>query len=129
VQFFLIYIREAHAIDSERPIEGNGAPIVEDPGTDEERAAVASECVLALDLGDMPTLIDDMEDTANAAYSGWPDRLYLVDEEGVVAYQGGPGPRGFSPDELEDAIRREMGLPAIEREEAPRRRRPGGARG
>lgn len=65
-----------------------------------------------------------MDDTANTAYAGWPDRLYLVDDAGVVAYQGGPGPRGFDPNEWEDAIRAELGLEPIEREEEERPRRP-----
>ncbi len=66
MQFFLIYIREAHALDGASPNTRPGAPLVEDPISEAERAGVASECVLALDLGDIPTLIDDMEDTANA---------------------------------------------------------------
>lgn len=128
MQFFLVYIREAHALDGASPNTRAGAPIVEDPVTEDERAFVASECADALDLGDMPILIDDMDDTANRAYAGHPDRLYLVDDAGVVAYQGGPGPRGFDPDEWEDAIRAELGLEPIEREAEQRPRRPRGGR-
>jgi type I thyroxine 5'-deiodinase len=47
-------------------------------------------------------------DGAERAYEAWPDRLVLVDREGRVAYRSGPGPFGFKPEELADAIRREL---------------------
>ena len=47
---------------------GNGMPIIEDPRTLVERRQVANTCIDKMDLGDMPTLVDDMEDTANQAY-------------------------------------------------------------
>jgi hypothetical protein len=33
-----------------------------------------------------------------------PDRLYLIDRTGRVAYKGGRGPFGFKPPELGQAI-------------------------
>ena len=87
---------------------GNGMPIIEDPRTLVERRQVANTCIDKMDLGDMPTLVDDMEDTANQAYEGWPDRLYLIGKDGRVAYKGGRGPFGFAPDELEGAIKEEL---------------------
>ena len=33
-----------------------------------------------------------------------PDRLYLIDREGRVAYKSGRGPFGFEPGELGQAI-------------------------
>jgi hypothetical protein len=45
-----------------------------------------------------------MEGTVDRAYEAWPDRLLLVDREGRVAYRSGPGPFGFEPDDLEEAI-------------------------
>ena len=74
------------------------------------RAQVAEVCMTKLALEPMPALVDDMEDTANGGYSAWPDRLYLIGKDGHVAYRGGPGPFGFHPDELEDAIRAELGM-------------------
>jgi type I thyroxine 5'-deiodinase len=49
-----------------------------------------------------------LDDTVNKAYSGWPDRLYLVGKDGQVAYKGGPGPSGFKPLELELAIQKAL---------------------
>ena len=48
-----------------------------------------------------PTLIDDAANEVNRAYAAWPDRLYVIGTDGRVAYQGGPGPAGFRPDEVE----------------------------
>ena len=42
-----------------------------------------------------------MENPAEEAYAGWPERLYVIDESGTVAYKGRKGPFGFDPDELE----------------------------
>ena len=130
VEFIVVYIREAHALDGASPRGvGGDQPIVEEPLTIEERLTVATRCDAKLDLSPFTVVIDDIEDTANAAYAAHPDRLYLVDKEGRVAYAGGRGPREFFPNELEDAIREELGLEPVEREEEedgapPFRRRP-----
>ena len=54
----------------------------------------------------MPTVIDGTDNRVASTYGGWPDRLYLVDTDGRIAYQGGEGPFGFKPDELAAAIER-----------------------
>ena len=106
-----MYIREAHAIDGSSPSVGGGGPIVEEPVTIEERNKVASVCMTRLDLEPMPALVDGMDDQVNKAYAAFPDRLYLVGKDGTIAFQGDPGPTGFLPDDLEAAIRKELGLP------------------
>src|SRR5581483_4019476 len=52
----------------------------------------------------MPLLIDAMDDRVGHAYSGMPDRLYVIDREGRVAYKGGRGPFGFKPGEMEQSL-------------------------
>ena len=108
MQFFIVYIKEAHALDSRSPAGGNGNPIVEDPKNSDERHEVARVCMTKLELSEIPALVDDMDDTANNAYAAWPDRLYLISRDGNVVYHGGRGPFGFLPDELEDAIQGEL---------------------
>ena len=100
----MVYIKEAHAIDSPAPSTFKG---IEDPVTAEERHEV---CVLAIeDLNiPIPAVVDDMKDSVNKAYGGWPDRLYLVAKDGTIAYAGGKGPHLFKPDELEEAIEEEL---------------------
>ena len=106
----MVYIREAHALDSASPMGGKGAPIIEDPLFLAERLDVAKVCMSKLDLEPIPALVDGMDDAVNAAYEAWPDRLYLVGRDGAIAWRGDPGPSGFQPDQLEDAIRVELGL-------------------
>jgi len=54
----------------------------------------------------MQTVFDALDNAVASTYGGWPDRLYLIDTDGRIAYQGGEGPFGFKPDELGLAIER-----------------------
>jgi len=47
----------------------------------------------------LPFGIDDMTNGADNAYSAWPERLYIVDESGHIAYRGGMGPFNYKPAE------------------------------
>ena len=110
VQFFVVYIKDAHALDSRSPMSiEQGGPLIQDAVTQSERNATAQLCMTKMALEPMPALVDDMDNTANDGYSAWPDRMYLIGKDGNVAYHGGPGPFGFLPDELEKAIKKELG--------------------
>ena len=114
VEFLVVYLREAHALDSRSPLGGaDGMPIVEDPVTLAERQAVAQVCMTKLALEPLPAVVDEIDDHVADAYDALPDRLYLVGRDGRIAYRGGPGPFGFSPDELEEAIRQELGRDSL----------------
>ena len=78
---------------------------VNQPKTYEERVKVAGECVKDLKLT-LPCLVDDLQNTAQKAYAGWPDRFYVIDAEGKVAYKGEPGPRGFKPADAEAVLKK-----------------------
>lgn len=52
----------------------------------------------------MPMVVDAIDDRVGHAYSGMPDRLYLIDENGRVVYKSGRGPFGFKPGEMEQAL-------------------------
>jgi hypothetical protein len=67
------------------------------------RAAAATQCCTLLKMN-MPVLVDEMDDRVGNAYSGMPDRLYVIDRGGRVAYKGGRGPFGFKPGEMEQAL-------------------------
>lgn len=111
-----MYLREAHPLDGVVPLGGQGMPIVEDPVTLAERSAVARVCMTRLALEPLPAVVDGMDDAVAQAYAAHPDRLYLVGADGRIAFRGDPGPFGFLPDELERAIRAELGLaPADDR--------------
>ena len=69
----------------------------------EERTEVAQACSLGVEL-EPTVLVDEMNDEVMKAYNALPERLYLVDSRGQVAYQGGIGPVMFMPEEWERAI-------------------------
>jgi hypothetical protein len=56
----------------------------------------------------MLTVIDGIDNAVADVYGGWPDRLYLIGADGRIAYQGGEGPFGFKPEELEQAIEQHL---------------------
>ena len=74
------------------------------PTDDAGRASAASTCVGALEVT-FPTVVDGVDDAVGKAYGAWPERLYVLDAEGRVAYQGGYGPFDFEPSEAAAALR------------------------
>ena len=76
---------------------------MQQPKTALERAGVAKTCCDSLGIT-MPMVVDGMDDRVGHAFSGMPDRMYVLDSEGRVAYKGGRGPFGFKPGELEQSI-------------------------
>jgi type I thyroxine 5'-deiodinase len=75
------------------------------PKSIEERGAVANTCVRKLGI-EIPALVDDIHNTVEVAYTGWPDRLYVIDDAGRVAYKSAPGPFGFNPQGVSDTLKR-----------------------
>lgn len=100
----MVYIREAHPEEGWviSPNRDNGI-VVNDPSTSEDRFEVAQTCALRLKIR-MPVVVDDIDDQIASAYGALPDRLYLIDCNGTVAYQGERGPWGFKPEDLAAAI-------------------------
>lgn len=102
--FYAVYIQEAHPSD----LWQMGSNIREgvvfaSPKTDAERVNVAGSCVRNLGIR-FPALVDGIENTVERQYTGWPDRLVLIGKDGRVVYRSEPGPFGFHPAELEQAI-------------------------
>jgi type I thyroxine 5'-deiodinase len=108
VDFYAVYILEAHPTDvwQMRSNVREGV-LFSSPKTDAERTNVANACWRKLGIK-FPALVDSIENHAEAAYTGWPDRLYLIDRGGRVLYKSKPGPFGFHPDDLAKAMK---GLP------------------
>jgi alkylhydroperoxidase family enzyme len=104
VQFLGVYVREAHPTDGWRMKSNDKAGIaVAQPTTWTERTAVAARCCSTLQMT-MPLLVDALDDRVGHAYSGMPDRLYVVGRDGRVVYKGGRGPFGFRVGEMEQAL-------------------------
>jgi len=81
--------------------------VLASPKDEEERALVAGACVRKLGIK-IPAVLDEFGNSTEQAYTGWPDRLYLIDAKGRVAYKAKPGPFGFKSDELSAAIARQL---------------------
>jgi hypothetical protein len=73
----------------------------------DHRVQNAEICLTALKLS-VPTVIDREDNAVNVAYAGWPDRMYVVGVDGRIAYRGGPGPKGFKPEEVEDWLKKNL---------------------
>src|SRR5262249_38215246 len=104
VEFLAIYVREAHPVDGWRMESNDQVEIaIAQPLKFGDRIAVARQCCARLEIS-MPVLVDDINDRVGNAYSGMPDRLYLIDRNGRVAYKGGRGPFGFKSKEMEQSL-------------------------
>jgi Iodothyronine deiodinase len=73
------------------------------PKNEEERAYVAGLCVTKLGIK-FPAVLDEFGNSTERAYTGWPDRIYLIDTNGRIAFKSRPGPFGFEPDQLGAAL-------------------------
>ncbi len=73
------------------------------PKDEQERASVAGACVRKLGIK-FPAVIDGFDNQVEIAYTGWPDRFYLIGNDGRVLYKSKPGPFGFHPQDLAAAL-------------------------
>lgn len=102
----MVYITEAHPSDVwQMQSNVRDKVVFASPRSEDERAMVAGTCVRKLGI-EIPALLDEFGNSTERAYTAWPDRLYLIDSAGKVAYKSKPGPFGFKPDELSAALTR-----------------------
>jgi type I thyroxine 5'-deiodinase len=102
--FYIVYIQEAHPIDAWQ-LDDNleDDVLVASTRTLDERVSVAGMCVRNLGI-ELPALVDEADNRVERAYTGWPDRLYVIDRDGRVAYKSGAGPFGFKPAQVQQAL-------------------------
>ena len=102
--FLAVYIVEAHPSDVWQ-MESNvkDSVVFASPKNEDERAQVAGACVRKLGIK-FPAVLDEFNNATEQAYTGWPDRIYLIDAKGRVAFKSKPGPFGFKPDDLSKAL-------------------------
>jgi peroxiredoxin len=109
VAFLIVYIVEAHPSDVWQTASNLKDKIVfASPRDYAERSQVAGSCVRKLGIK-FPAVIDGFDNTTESAYTGWPDRIYLIDRNNRVVYKSKPGPFGFKPDDLEKALKKITG--------------------
>lgn len=83
------------------PKVGDAAPafrltVLPEPADLDGRAAHGDRCVGDLGLT-IPMVLDGMDNQVGEAYDAWPDRIYVLDKDGKVAWKAGPGPFRFDP--------------------------------
>ena len=81
-EFVYIYIKEAHPED-EWQMDSNAEDEV---------------------VYNQPTTMDERLEVANACYAAWPERLYVIEQGGTIAFKGGIGPYFFDPDEVREFL-------------------------
>jgi thiol-disulfide isomerase/thioredoxin len=104
VEFLGIYVREAHPTDG-WVLDGNTKAGINEPQptNQTQRLAVAQKYCDTV-KPNYPLLVDEMDDRVTRAYSGTPNRLYIVDRDGRVVYKSGRGPRGYRTEQLEQSL-------------------------
>jgi hypothetical protein len=85
--------------------------LITDPKTLQERQKVARDFAAQFKVS-VPILVDTIDDQIEKAYAAWPDRFYVIDAEGKIAYKGGVGPAGFKVADVPPVLDRLLGAPA-----------------
>lgn len=112
VEFLAIYIHEAHPSDGwQTPQNLYDEVVYEAPVDDDERAEIANACQIELDL-EMPMLVDGIDNAVEEAYISEPIRMFMIDRDGVITFNGAQGPAGFNPDDWEAAIQEQLAIAA-----------------
>ena len=99
-----MYIAEAHPED-EWQLDSNREEklVFRQPKRFEDRKELAKVLVERLGYR-IPVAIDSIDNRADKAFAGWPERIYILGRGGKVLYKGGMGPFGFHPDEAGKAL-------------------------
>jgi len=104
VAFYIVYIQEAHPVDAWQLYDNiKDDVLLASTKTDDERFNAAGLCVRNLGI-ELPAVIDDADNHVERAYTGWPDRLYVIGTDGKIAHKSTAGPFGFKPAEVEDRL-------------------------
>jgi Iodothyronine deiodinase len=109
VAFHVVYIQEAHPIDAWQVSDNlKDDVLVKSTMTAEEREQTADVCLAKLRI-ELPALIDETDNRVERAYTAWPDRLYVIDRDGRIAYKSDAGPFGFKPAAVEESLKKLAG--------------------
>ena len=104
VEFFVVYVQETHPTDGWQTDSNLEAGVLfRQHQSYDAREEVAAACSIDLHIS-LPVLIEEMNNDIDEAYGAAPERLYIVDAQGKVAYHGGAGPHFFDLDEWEEAL-------------------------
>ncbi len=104
--FLTIYIREAHPQNEWQMKENLKDDVCYmQPHSLEGRGVIGNDFVRRFHYP-VPFGIDGMDDTAMKQYAAWPERVYIIGEDGKIAYKGGIGPGDYHPEQAEAWLKR-----------------------
>jgi Iodothyronine deiodinase len=105
IEFLMIYIHEAHPTDGwQTPQNLYDDVVYLEPQNEDERAEIANACQIGLDI-QWPLLLDRIDNSTEKNYVSEPIRLFVIDRDGKVTFNGAQGPFGFDMDKWEDALK------------------------
>lgn len=105
MDFYCVYIQEAHPTDGWQVARNlNDEILHEQPDTIEARAEIAEVCTFKLDMR-MPMLLDNMSNEVDTLYAGLPERLFVLDSDGIVTFRTVVGSPGFDVGAWEEAVK------------------------
>ena len=109
VQFYLVYVREAHPDDGwQLPANQRQQVIYNTPKQLAERAKIATACIKNLKLS-LPVLLDNMDDKVQKTYRAWPARACLVGADGKIVFLSPSSPNGVNPPDIKRALEKLLG--------------------
>jgi hypothetical protein len=79
--------------------------VFRNPREYEERVELAGTCSTNLGI-EFPALVDKIDNSTERDYMAWPDRLYVIDSSGRIAFKSDPGPFGFRAQQVADVLGR-----------------------
>lgn len=81
------------------------------PTTFPQRVAIANDFVTRFKFP-LPIEVDAMNNAADRIYGAWPERIYIINEQGRIVYRGGLGPFNYHPQEAGAWLARRFPQPA-----------------
>ena len=96
VEFRLVYISEAHAVDDRRPVPYAIEKNISEHQTYDDRCTVAGRLLTDEKLT-IPSIVDSMDNKVAEDYEAHPNRIFLVRKDGRLGVAGGLGPKGWDP--------------------------------
>jgi type I thyroxine 5'-deiodinase len=95
-------VREAHPTDEwqmDSNEKGKDDVCYLQPRTLADRVSIANDFVKRFHYP-LPMTVDTMDNAAVELYAAWPERLYVINPDGRIAYRGGMGPFDYHPEQV-----------------------------
>lgn len=92
---------EAHANDEWRLYSD---VCFDQPKTLEGRVEIASKNAAQLHGDGIPLVVDSMDDAAANRFAAWPERLWVVAQDGKIGFKGELGPDGYLPEKVREYL-------------------------